>query len=358
MRSARDAAISSSTSRLNNVEQVKSNANYGSVILKINPYDAFPSGITLEEYALAMDEEFVNVAPPILDILISNTESVDSGYDFTLNVTVENSGDISAHNVNTNITLPSGFIIISGANPRSMGSISSGDSKNVSWVVKAPETSLNTQYNIEVSTTSNSYDELYSNNSNNTIMVVADSTPPVSVDALMNVSYASNYINWTWINPQDEDFAKVKIYINDVYQEDVLRTEQYYNATDLVYGTYTIGTRTVDNIGNINATMSTHTASTKLPIIRFINGTVMDSVNKTGIAGVVVSANKSISTTTNASGFYSFTVISGLYNISATYDPWYYSNSSMVTTESIAVVIQDIELLKKPTGNITGSVST
>jgi subtilisin family serine protease len=352
------ATISASTSRLNNVEQVKSNANYGSAILKINPYGTFPSGITLEEYALATDEVFVNVTPPILNLKMSNTESVNSGYNFSLNVTVNNSGDISAHDVNANIILPSGFNILSGANPQPLGSISSGGSKNASWVVKAPNNNSDTQYNIESFATSNSYDEFYSKNSNNTIIEMADLTPPASITALMNVSYASNYINWTWIDPSDEDFAKVMIYINGVYQRDVLKSEQYYNATGLGYGTYTIGTRTVDNIGNINATMTTHTASTKLPIMRLINGTIMDSENKTGIEGVVVSVNTSTSTTTNASGFYSFTVMSGTYNITATFDPKYYSNNSMVTTESVAVVIQDIELLKRPTGNITGSVTT
>jgi uncharacterized repeat protein (TIGR01451 family) len=156
------AAVSSSISRLNNVEQVKSNANYGSVILKINPYGTFPAGITLEEYALATDEAFINATPPILNLKISNTESVNSGYNFTLNVTVNNSGDISAHNVIANITLPSGFKILSGANPQTIGSISPGGFNNVSWVVKAPNNNPDTQYNIEASVTSNSYDEFYS----------------------------------------------------------------------------------------------------------------------------------------------------------------------------------------------------
>jgi subtilisin family serine protease len=353
---ANGATISASSSRLNNVEQVKSNGNFGSAILKINPYSTFPSGITLEDYALATDETFVNVTPPILNLKISNTESVNSGNNFTLNVTVNNSGDISVHNVNANITLPSGFNILSGANPQPLGSISSGGAKNASWVVKAPNNNPDTQYDIKAFASSNSYDEFYSKNSTNTIIVMADLMPPASITALMNVSYASNYINWTWMDPSDEDFSKVKIYINDVYQRDVLKAEQYYNATGLGYGTYTIGTRTVDNIGNINTSMITHTASTKLPILRFINGTVMDNVTNTGIAGVIVSANNT-STTTDASGFYSFIVMPGTYDITATFDPLYYSNNSIVTTESVAVVIQDIELPEKPTGNITGSVT-
>lgn len=43
--------------------------------------------------------------------------------------------------------------------------------------------------------------------------------------------------------------------------------------------------------------------------------------------------------------------------ITATFEPTYYMNNSItVSTIGKAVAGQDIELLKKPTGNITGSV--
>ncbi len=35
--------------------------------------------------------------------------------------------------------------------------------------------------------------------------------PPKSVSKLKNVSYASAYINWTWTDPMDADFDKVKV---------------------------------------------------------------------------------------------------------------------------------------------------
>lgn len=180
---------------------------------------------------------------------------------------------------------------------------------------------------------------------------------PPGVKNLTNTTYASTYINWTWTDPQDPDFAKVMIYLDGVYKENVSKGVQYYNAT-FVPGTYTIGTRTVDIFGNVNATMVTHIATTILPAIRFINGTVMDNVNKTGISGVKVFTNTSNSTMTNASGFYSFAVASGTYNITATFEPTYYTNSTTVSTIGEAVVIQDIELINKPTGNITGKVTS
>ena len=93
------------------------------------------------------------------------------------------------------------------------------------------------------------------------------------------------------------------------------------------------------------------------PPVGFINGTVMDSVDKTGIAGVLVSTNTSRSTMTDAAGFYSFSLTSGTYDLTAAFPPTYYENSTIrVTTIISGVVVQDIEFLKKPTGNISGMV--
>ncbi|VVB85631.1 Uncharacterised protein [uncultured archaeon] len=51
---------------------------------------------------------------------------------------------------------------------------------------------------------------------------------------------------------------------------------------------------------------------------------------------------------TNATGFNSLEVTSGIYNLTAAYDITYYTNSSVtVSTASGAVVLQDIELLKR-----------
>jgi len=184
----------------------------------------------------------------------------------------------------------------------------------------------------------------------------SDTTSPDSVTNLRNITYASNYINWTWTDPANPDFDKVMIYLNGAFQRNVTNGTQYYNAT-VAPGTYTIGTRTVDTNGNINTSMVTNTSTTILPSIRFINGTVIDSVSKAVIPGVTVSTS-SFSNTTNATGFYSLAIASGSYDLTATFDIRYYTNSSItVSTVGSKVAVQDIELLKKPTGNITGSVT-
>jgi hypothetical protein len=185
------------------------------------------------------------------------------------------------------------------------------------------------------------------------INIIADTTPPSSVTNLMNVSDASTYINWKWTDPEDPDFDKVMIYLDGVFKNYVLKSVQYYNAT-VTPGTYTIGIRTVDTSGNINATMVTNTATISE---RYINGTVKDSITKDVLAGVKVSTIGA-STTSNAYGFYSLAVDSGTYPITATYDIRYNLNNSVtVSTALNTVVVQDIELVKKPTGNITGSIT-
>ncbi len=192
----------------------------------------------------------------------------------------------------------------------------------------------------------------------NSVSFFVDSIAPGSVRDLQNVSYATNYINWTWTDPSDSDFSKVMVYLDGEYQGDVLKGRQYYNASGLVPGRYTIGTRTVDEAGNINTTMQTHTATTIMPPERYINGTVMDSVNKTGIEGVNVSTNTSVSTMTNGTGFYSLQVTGGSFELTAALEPMYYTNNSVtVSTEFRAVVMQDTELVEKPKGTITGSVT-
>jgi hypothetical protein len=92
--------------------------------------------------------------------------------------------------------------------------------------------------------------------------------------------------------------------------------------------------------------------------MRFINGTVLDNSCRNSLAGVTVSANSTLSTTSNATGFYSFAVNQGTLDLTATSYITYYANSSTISTIGKAVVKHDIELVKKPKGNISGSVTS
>ncbi len=98
---------------------------------------------------------------------------------------------------------------------------------------------------------------------NHTAITARDAIPPASITNLKNISYAQNYIKWTWTDPSNADFTKVMIYINGVFRTNVPKGVKYYNATGLIPNTaYTISTHTMDTSGNINKTWINHTART------------------------------------------------------------------------------------------------
>jgi len=113
---------------------------------------------------------------------------------------------------------------------------------------------------------------------------------------------------------------------------DMIQLDAYPNVN------YTVNTG--NNYKYIRCSLSTTNAS-RTPIIdsiraridlkgRSISGKVIGNSSKLGISGVKVSTNNSFSTTTNETGFYSFGVAPGEYNITATFEPMYYPNSTIV----------------------------
>ena len=86
------------------------------------------------------------------------------------------------------------------------------------------------------------------------------------------------------------------------------------------------------------------------------NGTVYGILDKK-IAGAIVSTNTSVSTTTDLNGAYSLSLPNGTYRLTASKEPEYYPNSSViVTVTAYTTVNRDIILTPKPTGNISGTV--
>ncbi len=89
-------------------------------------------------------------------------------------------------------------------------------------------------------------------------------SPPASITNLTNMTFALNYINWTWKDPSTPDFNYVKVYIDGKFRAGVNKGKQFFNATGFIPNTrHTISTRTVDTSGNVNVTWKNHTAWTK-----------------------------------------------------------------------------------------------
>ncbi len=98
-----------------------------------------------------------------------------------------------------------------------------------------------------------------------------------------------------------------------------------YNVSASASG-YATNTMTLTINADIVQNFSLSADTTILPALRYINGTVNDSMSKSGIPDVSVSANTNLSTTTDATGFYSFAVTPGTYDLKAKFNPTYYAN--------------------------------
>jgi parallel beta-helix repeat protein len=87
-----------------------------------------------------------------------------------------------------------------------------------------------------------------------------DLTPPASITNLQNIT-GQTWINWTWDNPTDPDFNHTMVYLDGIWKTNT--SGPFYHATGLTSNTsYEIGTRTVDQVGNINTTWVNQTAKT------------------------------------------------------------------------------------------------
>jgi subtilisin len=106
-------------------------------------------------------------------------------------------------------------------------------------------------------------------NSNSTSWsFTVDITLPHSITSLNKTAVGVTWINWTWINPSDADFNHTEVWINGTFNN-VHEPDHSYNATNLLPNTtYEIGTRTVDDSGNVNSSWVNDTAitfTTKVP---------------------------------------------------------------------------------------------
>jgi len=133
-----------------------------------------------------------------------------------------------------------------------------------SWT--ATGLSPDTEYTIgtkTVDTTGNMNATMVSDPARTAPLPPADNTPPASVTNLANTTFAQTSITWTWTDPADSDFEKVMVYLDGVWKQNVTKGIQSWTATGLVANTeYTIGTRTVDSTGNVNATTVSDPART------------------------------------------------------------------------------------------------
>jgi serine protease AprX len=176
--------LDGSFSVINNVEQVKADANYSDVVLKVDAYGTF-DGTTTESFALATEEGFSAVSGPAFTLGTNNYTPL-VGNQFIASVTVQNTGDLNTHNVNVSLNLPPGLILVSGPNPQNIGTINQGASKIASWTLRTDQAG---NYNVPVNVTSYSYYETFS--AAGSFSVNVGSTPsgdPIDVYLLVDLT--------------------------------------------------------------------------------------------------------------------------------------------------------------------------
>lgn len=173
--------VDSSTSAVNNVEQVVASTNSGSFVYKVRGAGAF-TGVAQEHFAFASEGGVAPTTPPTLTPIVSAPGTAELGDTFWVTADVTNVGGLTAHNVQATLTLPAGLSIVAGSNPTSMGIITATSTGVASWQLRGDVMGLKS---ISVDLISNSYGEVFSFSSGGISIDIVDTTEPTSyVDPL------------------------------------------------------------------------------------------------------------------------------------------------------------------------------
>ena len=132
--------IAESASSINNVEQIIYESNSEapeSYVLKIDPKILNNQE---ETFALAWYGSASEVNRPAFSTMVETPINAVIGTTFTISARVTNNGDINGHDVKVTLDLPSPELtIISGSNPASLETITPGQTKVASWIVRADD---------------------------------------------------------------------------------------------------------------------------------------------------------------------------------------------------------------------------
>jgi uncharacterized repeat protein (TIGR01451 family) len=171
-----NSLVDFSVSSINNVEQVVADADYASVVYKVQAFGTY-SGVSQEHYGLALEEGFIQALPPSLSTTLTVPFSAEIGDTFSISATVWNTGGIAAHNVFVNLILPPGVTLIAGGLSQNLGRINAGTSEVAIWQVRGDLVGL---MDFFADATSNCYWESFSSNLNSGSVNIIDTTPPTS----------------------------------------------------------------------------------------------------------------------------------------------------------------------------------
>jgi serine protease AprX len=167
---ATGASLGTSLSVANNVEQVAVSSSLD-VVLKVDVFGSIDPQVGVESYALATEENFSTAVPPVFGF----TNTVSGSFCFapvTVRTTVRNNGTVSSFGNTVRLTLGSNLLLVSGTNPRSVGTLAPGASVAVSWIVQPTGCSFfPSTRSVTFGNTSNSYGETFTGSSSTSFVV-------------------------------------------------------------------------------------------------------------------------------------------------------------------------------------------
>jgi len=139
-----------------NIEQVTSDSNYASGVIKVNLKDLNTG--SAEDFGIAYNGVFNNVGEPSFDPSLQVEESMACNVVESISVDIFNDGDLAIHNVVATLNLPIGLTLVNGANPQNVGTIESGNSGIAMWNIEATGEE---NVNFDVDIVSQSYGDTY-----------------------------------------------------------------------------------------------------------------------------------------------------------------------------------------------------
>jgi len=160
--------------------------------------------------------------------------------------------------------------------------------------------------------------------------------------------------NWTNMTPKDGTFNSASEVVNATLDTTGLNDTYTINVKGMASGPRTDPSKPYYPLNGQWSVISGAQFTVNQPK-GYANGTVSGSLGN--IIGATVMTNTSVSTTTDQYGKYSLNLTNGTYRLTASKEPEYYPNSSViVTVTAYTTVTRDIILATKPKGNITGKV--
>ena len=132
----------SSGSALDSVEQLKTSAAVASPVLKVIRRGSFPSSLSTQAFAVATSGTAATTAisPPLLTGTIDVPVAVAAGAGFDVTFHLHNGGQAAAATPTATLTIPAGFVLASGVNPRGLATLAGGGDVAVTWTLTAPAT--------------------------------------------------------------------------------------------------------------------------------------------------------------------------------------------------------------------------